>query len=136
MLRLIFTFLLASFVLLPRSQAVELKEAQKLWDRYKACEKTQQDDDRFGECLDGVFGSKVKSMERVKLGSFLIMGYEFSALRACAKGDLKPGNTLKTQFYYCMDVLGKKSKHPGYILLELENKKPVLTAIKYSEATL
>lgn len=136
MLKRILIMTLTSFAFLPRSQAVGLSEAQKIWDRYKACEKIQQKDDLFMECLGGLVSSKFTSMERVKMASFLVMGFEFSALRECTGGDEKPLKVQKNQFYYCMDVLGNKSKHPGYILLEKEGSKAVLTAIKYSEATL
>lgn len=132
---LVLTFCV-SLLVSARAEAVDLSDAQKLWERYQACEKIQKKDDLFNECLAGIFGSKVKGMEQVKLAGYLVMGFEFSALRTCADKDLKPLKVQKNQFFYCMDVLGNKSKNPGYVLMEQEGSKTVLTAVKYIESTL
>lgn len=117
----------------------EIKEidsgnAQKLWSAFLSCGPQSKNELSMINCVEPLISSKITRIERVKLVSYLIMEFSFSDLHSC-KGvlDLLPIIPRHNEVYFCMDVLGNKSKLSGYITLTTEAKKFKLKAIKYND---
>lgn len=131
--------LLALLLLLPLSSFAKKPEsdfarAQTLWTSFRACESQIKNELNLINCVDGMISSKITRYEKGKLASYLVMGFSFSDLFEC-KGvlDLLPLNPKEDEKYFCMNVLGNKSKLPGFITVRLENNKFKLNSIKYND---
>lgn len=110
----------------------DFSRAQNLWTDFRACESLVKDELALLSCIDGFISSTIPRYEKGKLASFLIMRFSFSELKSCdGIKDLLPTNPKKDEKYYCMDVLGNKSKTPGFITISTEKKQFKLKAIKY-----
>lgn len=110
------------------------QNAQKLWSTFLSCGSQSKNELSLINCVEPLLSSKITRIERVNLVSFIIMEFAFSDLHSC-KGvmDLLPVLPKENEAYFCMDVLGNKSKLSGYITLTTEAKKFKLKAIKYND---
>lgn len=110
------------------------QNAQKLWSKFLSCAPQSKNELSLINCVEPLLSSKITRIERVNLISFIIMEFSFSDLHSC-KGstDLLPVVPRENEVYFCMDVLGNKSKLSGYITLTTEAKKFKLKAIKYND---
>lgn len=122
---------LSSFAKKPES---EFSRAQALWTSFHACESQVKNELNLINCVDGIISSKINRYEKGKLVSYLVMGFSFSELFECkAVKDLLPVNPKEDEKYFCMNVLGNKSKLPGFITVTSENNKFKLNSIKYND---
>lgn len=132
-------FLLSFVLLFPlntfaKKSESELSRAQTLWASFKACDSQVKNELNLINCLDGLISSKITRYEKGKLASYLIMGFSFSDLYDCKDvQDLLPVIPRASEKYFCMNVLGNKSKLPGFITVTLEQNKFKLNAIKYND---
>lgn len=131
--------LLTFFILLPvmvyaKKPQSDFPRAQVLWTKFQACESQIKNELDFINCVDEIISSKITRYEKGKLASYLVMGFSFSELFEC--GDVKnllPLNPKEGEKYFCMHVLGNKSKLPGFITLTSEKDKLKLNSIKYND---
>lgn len=130
-------FLLLFFLsqlLIPKTMAFEIHQAQRFWSDFLSCKTQIKNELNLINCVDPLLSSTLARPEKVKLTSFLIMEYSFSDLHSCEGiKDLLPGIPKKNETYFCMHVLGHKSKLNGYITLTMEHSKPKLKSIKYND---
>ncbi len=115
------------------SQTKILLKAQEQWSGYQSCSEQVKNELELINCLSPYLSSKITRVEKGKLASFLIMEFSFSELRICDdKKDLVPMRNVKDEIYFCMSVLGNKSKLPGYVIFEAEKNSYRIKAIKYN----
>lgn len=112
-------------------QATELQKAQEQWAGFKACSGQIKNELELINCLSPYLSSKITRIEKGRLASLLIMEFSFSELRTCAEKDITPMKSAKNEVYFCMDVLGNKSKFPGYVTMEIEKKMHRIKTVKY-----
>ncbi|MEA9355749.1 hypothetical protein SHI21_06040 [Bacteriovorax sp. PP10] len=131
LLALFLLFPLSSFAKKPES---DFNRAQTLWTNFRACESQIKNELNLINCIDGYINSKITRYEKGKLASYLAMGFSFSELFECKDvKDLLPLNPKEDEKYFCMNVLGNKSKLPGFITVTSENNKFKLNSIKYND---
>lgn len=122
---------LNSFAKKPES---DFNRAQTLWSNFRACESQIKNELNLINCVDQFMSSKITRYEKGKLASYLVMGFSFSELFECKDvKDLLPLNPKGDEKYFCMNVLGNKSKLPGFITVTSEKDQFKLNSIKYND---
>lgn len=136
MMKIIIFLIIAciSFNSFAGTKETDANKAQKLWSDFLACGTQIKNELNLINCVDPLISSKVTRIEKVKLISYIIMEFSFSDLHSCEGiKDLLPEIGRKNEAYFCMDVLGNKTKLSGYITLTTEANKFKLKAIKYND---
>ena len=111
----------------------KLTKAQEQWTGYQSCSAQLKNELELINCLSPYLSSKITRIEKSNLASLLIMEFSFSELRECqSEKDLIPMKKGKHEVFFCMDVLGHKSKLPGYVMMEMEKKAYRIKAVKFS----
>ena len=105
-----------------------------MWSDFTSCKTQIKNELNLINCVEPLLSSKISRPEKVNLTSFLIMEYAFSDLHNCADiHDLIPVIQKKEEHYFCMHVLGNKTKSYGFITIQIENSQLKLKAIKYND---
>lgn len=116
------------------TKGLGISSAQKIWSDFLLCGEQKEIELNLISCIESIVSSKTTRLEKTKLTSYLIMEFYFSALYKCDDvSKVLPAIHHKDEIYFCMDVLGKTVKFPGYIAFVKENKKFKLKTIKYVE---
>ena len=136
MKKLLITFLL----ILPIGNAIakktesDLSRAQSLWSQFRDCETQIKNELNLINCVEPLISTKITRYEKGKLASFLVMGFSFSELFECGEvKNLLPLKPMPEEKYFCMNILGNKSKLPGFITITTEKENFKLNAIKYND---
>ena len=112
----------------------DLSRAQSLWSDYRNCESEVKNESNLINCVERLIDPEVIRYEKGKLVSYLAMGFSFSELYECGEAtDLLPLKKKPDEKYFCMNVLGNKSKLPGFIIVTSKKNSFKLNAIKYSD---
>lgn len=131
--------LITTLLLLPLSSFAkkaesDLSRAQLIWSQFRNCESQVKNELNLINCVEPLISTKITRYEKGKLASYLIMGFSFSDLFEC--GDVKnllPLKPTPEEKYFCMNVLGNKSKLPGFITIISEKEIFKINAIKYND---
>jgi hypothetical protein len=131
---LIATFMSFPFVVLAKRDESDFSRAQTLWSDFRNCKSQVQNELKLINCVEGLMSTKITRYEKGKLTSLLAMGFSFSDLFECGEvKNLLPTKPSPDENYFCMHVLGNKSKLPGFIIVTTEKNIFRLNAIKYND---
>ena len=107
-------------------------KAQKTWARFQECGKQKSHND-IDNCINETLAPKMDSLVKQKMTEYVMMGFKFSDLHECNdKDSIQPVKPPKDMIFYCLDVLGHRSRASGYASFEKHRDQLRLTTIRYS----
>lgn len=107
-------------------------KAQKTWTRFQECGK-EKSHKGIDTCLNETLAPKMDSLVKQKMTEYVMMGFKFSDLHECTEKDAtQPIKPPKDMIFYCLEVLGHRSRASGYATFEKHQDQLRLTTIRYS----
>lgn len=108
----------------------DFEKAKKTWNEFRAC--GQIKGAALEKCLERTLGPKLDPWQKQKMSEYILMGFKFSDLRVCEERDsLVPVKTKNPPTYFCLSVLGHRSRTQGYATFQPYKSELRLTSVRY-----
>lgn len=109
----------------------QVELAQKTWTEFKKCNEARGET-AIDKCLNATLAPDLDPLPRQKMTEYILMGFKFSDLHICDERDtVVPVKTKAMPIYYCLSVLGHRSRTQGYATFEKHKDGLRLTSVRY-----